>query len=219
MLVQSNGPEKFRQWEEEFRDVFAYISSIEPPKYPYPIDSPLAERGRVAFNRVCAECHGTYGTNATYPERRVPIGEVGTDPIRLSALTAQHRVAYGQSWFADHGKLANLDNPGGYVAPPLEGVWASAPYFHNGSVPTLWHVLHPNHRPVVWHRLPGRYDPSRVGPQIEEGNDLPGTAQNEWQRRDYFDTRRFGKSATGHNFPDKLSEEEKQAVLEYLKTL
>ena len=40
----------------------------------------------------------------------------------------------------------------GYVTPPLHGVWASAPYFHNGSVPTVWDVLKPADRPKVWRR-------------------------------------------------------------------
>jgi mono/diheme cytochrome c family protein len=219
MLVPQNGPEKFRRWEQEFRDVFAYISSVEPPKYPYPIDEKLAERGRVAFHRVCVECHGTYGPSGSYPERRVPIDEVRTDRVRLDALSPAHRDAYGQSWFADFGKLANVNEPDGYVAPPLDGLWASAPYFHNGSVPTLWHVLHPSERPIVWKRQADGYDPVRVGPQIETFVDLPPDAQAGWQRRQYFDTRAFGKSAAGHDFPSALSEAEKQAVLEYLKTL
>ena len=40
----------------------------------------------------------------------------------------------------------------GYDTPPLYGVWASAPYFHNGSVPTIWGVLRPSQRPAVWQR-------------------------------------------------------------------
>jgi hypothetical protein len=40
----------------------------------------------------------------------------------------------------------------GYDTPPLYGVWASAPYFHNGSVPTVWGVLRPSQRPAVWQR-------------------------------------------------------------------
>ena len=46
MLVPQNGPENFRRWEEDFRDVYAYISSLEPPTYPYAIDEQLAARGR-----------------------------------------------------------------------------------------------------------------------------------------------------------------------------
>lgn len=219
MLVPQNGPEKFRGWENDFRDVFEYISSIEPPKYPYPIDANLAGQGRVAFNRVCAECHGTYGSGGEYPERRVPIDEVKTDRVRLGALTAKHRDAYGQSWFTHFGKLTNVNEPDGYVAPPLDGIWASAPYLHNGSVPTLWHVLHPNERPAVWKRLADNYDSDRVGPQIETFDDLPADVKEGWQRRQYFDSRAFGKSAAGHDFPNVLTAEEKRAVLEYLKSL
>jgi mono/diheme cytochrome c family protein len=219
MLVKTNGPEKFRSWELEFRDVFAYISSIEPPKYPYPIDAALADRGRLAFNRVCADCHGTYRPAGSYPEKLIPIAEVGTDRVRLDALTPQHRDSYGQSWFADFGRKANLSNPGGYVAPPLDGIWASSPYFHNGSVPTLWHVLHPDQRPTVWKRSATEFDPQRVGWMAEAFNALPAAATNGSQKREYFDTRAFGKSAAGHDFPDALSVEEKQAVLEFLKTL
>jgi mono/diheme cytochrome c family protein len=219
MLVPQNGPEQFQGWENDFRDVLAYIESVEAPKYPHAIDAKLADQGKVAFNRICAECHGTYGSGGTYPERRVPIEEVKTDRVRLDALTSAHRDAYGQSWFAHHGKLANVNDPGGYVAPPLDGVWASAPYFHNGSVPTLWHVLHPDQRPVVWTREGEAYDEKRVGPRVSELSDLPATATAGWQRREYFDTRQFGKGNVGHDFPNQLSEEEKLAVLEYLKSL
>jgi mono/diheme cytochrome c family protein len=219
MLVPQNGPEKFREWEADFRDVFAYMSSIEAPKYPYAIDEKLAGRGRIAFNRVCADCHGTYGAGGSYPEKMVSIDEVGTDRVRLDALTPAHRESYGQSWFADFGGSANVSGPAGYVAPPLDGLWASAPYFHNGSVPTLWHVLHPAERPAVWMRRGDAFDAERVGPQVEVFDSMPAHATAGWERRQFFDTRGFGKSAAGHTFPDALSEDEKRAVLEYLKTL
>jgi mono/diheme cytochrome c family protein len=223
MLVKSNGPEKFRSWELEFRDVFAYISSIQPPKYPYPVDAALAERGRGAFNRVCADCHGTYasggGPNGSYPEKLIPIDEIGTDRVRLDALSPTHRDSYGQSWFADFGRKSNISDPGGYVAPPLDGLWASSPYFHNGSVPTLWHVLHPAERPVVWKRSATEFDSTRVGWTTDAYDALPAEVTDGWQKREYFDTRAFGKSAAGHSFPEALSEDEKRAVLEYLKTL
>ncbi len=216
MLIPQNGPEKFREWEGDFQDVMAYIKSVEAPKYPYPIDTALAERGRTAFNRACADCHGA---NGGYPEKLVPIDEVRTDRVRLDALTATHRAAYGQSWFAHFGELPNVSDPRGYIAPPLDGVWASAPYFHNGSVPTLWHVLHPKQRPTIWTRTSDDFDEAHIGPTIETAGDLPSTVTAGWQRRQYFDTRAFGKSASGHDFPDALDEAEKRAVLEYLKTL
>jgi len=219
MLIKQNGPEKFREWEPDFRDVYTYITSIEPPKYPFPIERRLAAQGEVAFSRVCADCHGTYGVNGKYPEKRIPISDVQTDPVRLQALSAQHRASYGQSWFASYGKLPNVSEPGGYAAPPLDGIWASAPYLHNGSVPTLWHLLHPAERPKVWKRTEDGYDQTRVGLEAEAFPAGPSDKVEGWQRRQYFDTTTFGKSASGHTYPDMLSEPEKQAVLEYLKTL
>jgi mono/diheme cytochrome c family protein len=219
MLVPQNGPQKFREWEADFRDVFEYISSIGPPKYPYAIDDTLAARGRAAFERVCAECHGTYGDGGKYPEKTIAMEDIGTDRVRLDALNAAHRDAYGRSWFADYGQNANVSAPTGYVAPPLNGIWASGPYFHNGSVPTLWHVLHPGERPLVWKRQGDRFDERRIGPRVECLDSLPTDVTAGWQRREYFDTRAFGKSAAGHTFPAALTAEEKEAVLEYLKTL
>jgi hypothetical protein len=104
------------------------------------------------------------------------------------------------------------------VAPPLDGVWASPPYFHNGSVPTLWHVLHPDSRPRVWRRTDEVTDFQKVGLTIETLDEVPPKLTAE-QRREYFDTQAFGKSAVGHDFPESLNEAERDAVLEYLKTL
>lgn len=218
-MVRSNGPEKFKEWEADYRDVYAYISSLQPPKYPHAINQELASRGETAFRRVCAECHGAYGKDASYPELLVGIEDIKTDRARLDALTPKHRDAYGQSWFAEHGAKNNINDPGGYVAPPLDGIWASAPYFHNGSVPTLWHVLHPKERPVVWRRTENGYDQKRGGLEIETFPALPKSVVTDWEKRTYFDTRAFGKSASGHDFPEKLTPEEAEAVLEYLKTL
>jgi mono/diheme cytochrome c family protein len=219
MMVRSNGPEKFQEWEADFRDVYAYMSSLRPPKYPHKFDSDLAARGETAFRRVCADCHGTYGKEASYPEKLIGIDEVQTDRVRLDALTPKHRDSYGQSWFAEHGAKKNINDPGGYVAPPLDGIWASAPYFHNGSVPTLWHVLHPQERPVVWRRTEDGYDHERVGLEVETFDSLPKGVTSDWEKRSYFDMRAFGKSAAGHDFPSQLTADEARAVLEYLKTL
>jgi mono/diheme cytochrome c family protein len=223
LLVKENGPEKFAAWEDEFRDIEAWIAALEPPQWPGPIDASLAAAGKAVFADHCASCHGTYGPDGSYPERLVSIDEVGTDRVRLDSLTSKERSDLNASWFghmgADGGELADRAAGTGYVAPPLDGVWASAPYFHNGSVPTLWHVLHPGKRPTVWRRTPTGYDESRVGLEVEERDALPEGKLLPSVRRQYFDTRKPGKSAAGHDFPDALSADEKTAVLEYLKTL
>ncbi len=218
LLVKENGPARFRQWERDFEDVFAYLDSLRAPKYPWSIDSELAARGKVAFERNCSSCHGTYGDGGRYPEKTVPIETVGTDRVRLNALTPANRKHYAESWFANYNRPPIDEKPSGYVAPPLDGAWASAPYFHNGSVPTLWHVLNPHERPGVWRRSEDGYDREHVGLEIKTFKALPD-GMSPSDRRTYFDTTQPGKSAAGHTFPEKLSDGEKRAVLEYLKTL
>lgn len=222
MLVEENGPEKFSEWESDFKDVFAYLSSLRPPKFDGDIRQELASKGKVLFEETCARCHGTYGTNGQYPNHLVPIEEVGTDPVRLNALPVAGREKYSASWFTDLGgdsRQRTILDPGGYVAPPLDGVWASPPYFHNGSVPTLWHVLNPSDRPVVWRRQGDAMDAEKIGFQVEVVDRIPWEERDPAVRREYFDTRRFGKSAAGHDFGLELEPDERDAVLEYLKTL
>ena len=219
VMLPRNSGKQLKGWEPDFRDILAWIESLPVPKYRGEIDRPLADRGKVAFEAHCARCHGTYGTNGTYPNKVVSIDEVQTDPLRLKSLTTEYRKSMQDGWFGDYGaKPYNLD-PQGYLAPPLDGIWASAPYLHNGSVPTLWHVLHPDSRPAVWKRTVDGYDRARGGLEVEEFSAVPPTAKSPAEKRSYFDTRLPGKSAAGHRFPDELSEEQKRAVLEYLKTL
>ncbi|HEV3003404.1 MAG TPA: cytochrome c [Pirellulales bacterium] len=219
LLLPKNGPDKFREWEQDYADILAWIESLEPPRFPFGIDRELAGQGRFLFERTCSRCHGTYGPDGAYPEKTVPIDEVGTDPVRFEAIPPGWRELYNTTWFSEYGRKPVNARPEGYVAPPLDGIWASAPYLHNGSVPTLWHLFHPDERPIVWQRSEDGYDQSKVGLEILAFDDVPSDARTPAQRRRCFDTRAFGKSAAGHTFPDELSEEEKQAVLEYLKTL
>ncbi len=223
LLVKENGPEKFREWEDEFREVESWIESLEPPAWPAGIDRDLAGAGAVVFADHCASCHGSPGPSGDYPDRVVPIEEVGTDRVRLDSLTAKERGELNASWFGHFGDdaagLVERESATGYVPPPLDGIWATAPYLHNGSVPTLWHLLHPDRRPVVWRRTPTGYDDDRVGLEVEELSEMPPGRLLPSVRRSYFDTRKPGKSAAGHDFPDELTEDEKTAVLEYLKTI
>ncbi|MBL9125925.1 MAG: cytochrome c, partial [Planctomycetaceae bacterium] len=80
------------------------------------------------------------------------------------------------------------------------------------------HVLHSPERPKVWLRTEDGYDQAKVGLEVATFDSLDKKLEISEKRR-YFDTSLAGKSAAGHTFPDALSEDEKQAVLEYLKTL
>lgn len=218
-LVPQNSGETIKSWEGEFADILGWIESLQPPPYTGAIDSSLAAVGKQAFETHCVRCHGPQGPGLKSPEKMIPIAEIGTDPVRLHSLSDDFRQSMHKSWFGDYGKHEYNLEPTGYVAPPLNGIWASAPYFHNGSVPTLWHLLHPEQRPVVWRRSLHGYDHQKLGLEIEALEELPSTVQRADERREYFDTRKKGKSAAGHLFVNDLTEEEKRAVLEYLKTL
>lgn len=197
------------------RDLLAYLHTLEPPVYPGEVDAALVEAGRAVFERSCAECHGTYGEVETYPNLLVPVEIVGTDAVYAERLMSSGLTGwFNESWFAGDG--ASYAAPTrAYVAPPLDGVWATAPYFHNGSVPTLVGVLDSSARPSLWRRSfrSDDYDLERVGWNYT----VP--AEGEALGRDVYDTRKRGFGNGGHTFGDALSGEERRALLEYLKTL
>lgn len=219
MLIPQNSRETVYGWEDDFKAILEWIESVPVPKYTGPIDTALAERGRTVFEANCSACHGTYGPNGRYEQQTVAWDDVQTDKTRLNALTPEHRRWMKKGWMSRYGEDPVVEDPGGYIAPPLDGIWASAPYFHNGSVPTLWHVLHPDQRPKVWKRTEDGYDHTRVGLEVDEFSTVPANVKASAHKRRYFDTTLPGKSAAGHTFPAKLTDDEKHAVLEYLKTL
>jgi hypothetical protein len=232
-----------------------------------------------------------------------PLDVIGTDPARADELSPYLRDAYSTTWWAfpegqpgwkapeektaveelaDDGLLPSQRVEGacgwergviGYQAPPLYGVWATPPYFHNGSVPTIEQVLKSSERPAIWQRklkeigpvkgfdlsMKRAYDHQRVGWQYDElscaeipglillncnplapqqpsitqllTNVLYGTVN--WasvvtvpdvtpggiDKRLVYDTRKLGNGNGGHDFSDVLTDQERKAVIEYLKTL
>jgi mono/diheme cytochrome c family protein len=228
MMGPLNTPELIQREEPTFRDIRAYLLSIEPPKYPYPIDRGLARRGEAVFGATCARCHGTYGPEWTYPNKIVPIDEIGTDRARWRGLTGKVGHYYNASWFA-HEKAGWLTDDyaametAGYQAPPLDGIWATAPYFHNGSVPTVYDVLKSTARPRLYTRSfrtdDSAYDPVRLGWKVQELPVGAGSGLSPIERRRIYDASQPGRCNRGHTFGDDLTEPERMAVIEYLKTL
>lgn len=210
--------EKFRSFEPNFVHIYQYIEELEAPEYPFSIDTELASRGKLLFEQTCADCHGTYGPDGEYPNAIIPIDVVGTDSRRFQAIYKDRREAANQGWLQYYGEHPVDVESVGYLAQPLDGIWASAPYFHNGSVPTLWAVMNPGKRPKVWKRTEDGYDQKQVGLEVETFDSVPDDLSPR-QRRMYYDTTHVGNSAEGHTFPDVLDDEEKRAVIEYLKTL
>jgi mono/diheme cytochrome c family protein len=228
MLHPLNGPKEFHKAEAAFKDIQQYLLSLEPPKYPFAVDGAKAAKGEVVFRDHCARCHGTYGEKWTYPNKVVPLAEIGTDPTRHRGVGMPYGEAYAASWFGkEPGEWPFDGRPfhatAGYQAPPLDGVWATAPYLHNGSVPTLYGVLNSKARPRVFTRSyrtdEADYDKMNVGWKVTEPAAPPGPAAPGAERRKVYDTSQPGRGNAGHTYGDALTDEERWAVIEYLKTL
>ncbi len=222
MMHPLTTPKEFEAAEPAFQDIQQYILSIDAPKYPFTIDARKAAAGRVLFEKNCASCHGTYGDNPTYPNKVVKLAEIGTDGKRAENIGPKFAAAYNASWFAKEDGLKEIKVNPGYQAPPLDGVWATAPYFHNGSVPTLAGVLNSKARPKVFTRTfktdEADYDKVNVGWKTT-GVKPPDAKASGFERRKVYDTTQPGRGNGGHTYGDDLSEEERAAVIEYLKTL
>jgi hypothetical protein len=189
------------------RRVQTYISQLRPPKYPGSVDPVLAARGEGVYKEQCATCHDT---GASRTGTIVPLDEVGTDRLRLTMWTPAAAQAYnaygeGRSW-----KFSSFRTTKGYVAVPLGGVWARAPYLHNGSVPTLADLLEPpDARPKQFWRGFDLYDGVKMG-FVASGADAErmGTL---------YDTSLPGNGNGGHLHGTSLPTESKRALVEYLK--
>jgi hypothetical protein len=98
-----------------------------------------------------------------------------------------------------------------YKARPLQGIWATAPYLHNGSVPTLYDLLAPAKRPAVFYTGTRNFDPKNVG-FISDQSDPANTFK--------FDTSLDGNSNAGHDYgASTLKDDDRYALVEYLKSL
>ncbi len=215
-------PKDFERAEPEFRDIQAYLLSLEPPKYPFPINAKLAAQGQTVFESNCAKCHGSYGEHASYPNKIVPLDEIGTDRTRFDNIGVKFGEAYAASWFAKESPPRPIRATAGYQAPPLDGVWATAPYFHNGSVPTLDGVLNSHARPKRFTRSfrtnEEDFEKDRVGWKVTEVEPV-ARKLTPFERRKIYDTTQRGRGNAGHTYGDDLSADERRALIEYLKTL
>jgi hypothetical protein len=209
--------------KEEFESV---IRHLRPPRYPYEIDAALAARGKELFYSKeigCSRCHGTYDGlgNVDWPGIH---RDVGTDRSRLDVVSDRFLDAFEDSPLAAEGDLVKSR---GYAATPLTGVWANYPYLHNGSVPTLYHLLGPeSERPRIFHVMAaGTFDRTRVGQVLYADPSHGRLGAEELLRRfgndrNWFNISRPGSGNGGHDFwPRIQTDENRRALIEYLKTL
>lgn len=204
------------------------ISNLKSPKWPAEvfgrIDQNKFDRGKVLFKTHCAECH----ENRTL----VTVEKVGTD--RQHELNYHKPV--GDELFHEafpkamrkFKEKAYLDNnvpqeeigkfererpnvwraSDSYASRRLNGIWATAPYLHNGSVPTLYDLLLPAaERPQTFTLGSRDYDPKNIGFESDPNND----------KLFKYDITLTGNSNKGHEYGVDLKKSERYDLLEYLK--
>ena len=211
---------------ERIARIKAWTWTLEPPAYPRPdeVDARLADRGRELFAGTCADCHGIGGTQgydydtATHTRlgRVEDLGDIGTDPGRWASYTEHFAAAQNLAYAGYPWRFHNFRKTRGYANQPVDGIWARSPYLHNGSVPTLRDLLEPAaKRPQRWYRGSDVFDFTKVGYR-SDGRGESRDALFE------FDTAKPGNSNAGHEgarYGTDLSASDKDALVEYMKTL
>lgn len=244
---------ELEKWMSEnkktIEEVTAAAFATEAPLYSdfFPADSinlDRAQRGEKLFVQSCQKCHGEYQkawslahadelsqvdllkTSKVIYHDRTPVKDVGTDPQRYM----------GVKYFAE--SLNNLkiskwmqtrvEPQVGYVPPPLVGIWARYPYFHNNSIPNLCALLTvENARPATWIQGPAvnkatDFDQECVGYPV--GEKIPKAWLKDEEAK--FVANKPGLSNKGHNKmllnedgSEKFSAEDKKDLITFLKTL
>ena len=207
----------------DVEDVMAWMAGYRPQPFPRQLDRTLLAEGRDVYAAHCASCHGVYDDNLDTP-RIVSfpnwLGDVGTDPRRLELFGQDVADALNQSVY---GVYIHARTSTEYSAPPLTGLWASAPYFHNGSVPTLRALMYADERPQKFKVGGHAVDLDTVGIAGAMGVDgewhYPPDV-TPWSTPAEVDTTAFGLGNDGHEAEfTPLNDAEKRALLEYLKAL
>jgi hypothetical protein len=196
-----------------------FVSGLPAPVYPFNVNLKKAIEGRGIYQKACASCHET--------EYFMGINEVGTEPGRATGLTADARLLLVKNLKASCSDLANpdcvasdediivprQDNPG-YLSLPLTGLWARAPYLHNGSVPTIAQLLVPSTRPAVFKTGSLKYDEVNMGFAWDQDGKTFDTSILGYSNQGHADIKVFNGGIDFAKQPEKL-----KALIEYLKTL
>ena len=159
----------------------------------------------------------------TLATRHVSLGKIG-GPANITYTEAVQKITSGivEQWRAQSAQNASIADeinggrkneiraPLAYRARPLNGIWAMAPYLHNGSVPTLHALLlPPQQRPAKFCVGNWEFDP------VDVGLDTKVTCSADR----VFDPFAAGNSNAGHLYGVDLGEPDRTALIEYLKTL
>lgn len=186
-----------------------FLDGLPAPKYPFAIDTVKAARGKELFDQMCNSCHGESGSRTWSV---ISLAEVGTDANRVDTVS-QAGVDKLNSMSGNGWQFTTFKKTNGYMSNILDGVWLRAPYLHNGSVPTLRDLLlPPAQRPTTFFRGNDTYDKAAVG-------FVSNVASEGATRYMQYDTSREGNGNGGHDYGTNVTDADRDALLEYLKTL
>ncbi len=204
-----------------------FVRDLPSSPYPFDdVPAALEARGQALYQQNCANCHtedqrtlageprvwgATWGEGpsvvaGTDQNRADGVDEVGfrtfTGVLKLTAGCTNPNgppeattslCASADRWLV----LRTTPETRGYIAAPLDGVWARAPYLHNGSVPTLRHLLTTGPRPTTFLRGSIAYDKKNAGWEWDPRRaDLLRRAGDTITT---FDTTRNGNGNHGHS--------------------
>jgi mono/diheme cytochrome c family protein len=198
------------------RRIRTWIWTLRPPAYPFAIDRAAADRGARVYREHCAACHAdhrfrdgvTSGERVGHVE---DIERIGTDRHRLDSYTAVFAANQPGLFPESPYRFKHFRKTSGYANQPLDGIWARAPYLHNGSVPTLRALLEPpERRPAVFYRGYDVFDHQNVG-------FVANVPEADGRRFFRYDTAVPGNGNGGHVYGTTLSDDDKRAIVEYLK--
>lgn len=216
-----------------------WLTTKEPPKYPFPIKQELLKQGESLYGAYCASCHGRTGRDFSgeYVGKVTPIEQIQTDRHRLDSFTQELASTLSTIYTGYPWRFRHFHKTFGYANSPLDGIWLRGPYLHNGSVPTLRDLLNPAaERPPVFYRGYDVFDQEKVGfvSDVAKFTAEGRSIAEPTDPRQYFrlDTqekpggltprdRNEGNSNAGHEgevYGTMLSATEKDALVEYLKT-
>lgn len=201
-----------------------------------------ALKGEVVFNQMCSKCHGTYlkawslpeaselnwrdqikTIQVRYPEKTKVI-DVGTDPSRYLGMKSLEKLNDLEISRKIGVKIVAQK---GYVPPPLVGIWARWPYFHNNSVPSLCEVLTPSSKRAKIYYAGDALSKTKDFDFECNGYPVAARAPSSWKQAQFkYDTSREAMSNRGHDEKillkdgqEVLTAEDKKNLIQYLQTL
>jgi len=220
------------------------LDGLPASVYPFDVDVELAKKGEKLFAENCAACHQphngkVYDTLGTNLDRSYVVNWVirkgGIDNFdsvcnpstTVTMFNKPNKPCAEFDGVSLKGKKDIIMSPNdehhGYNARPLSGIWAQAPYLHNGSVPTLYHLLVPESRPTTFIKSALDYDTQNVGFAWQTNSNLKEgylfdtssfkTFSNKGHDTDILEDAKIYKLNWNDDKPGAM------ALVEYLKTL